>query len=121
MIGKLYPWGDSIDSTYANYRYDVNNEVGIVDVGSYEKGKNGYELYDMAGNLEEWCNDRYNGTYYSQVGNGDNPRGPATGGLFVYRGGSWYDGDYTARCASRYRQGPTYRSSRIGFRPVIRK
>ena len=57
LSGKKYPWGDSINPSKANY--DVE---GTITVGRY--APNLYGLYDMAGNVWEWCLDEYQGYYY---------------------------------------------------------
>ncbi len=60
LAGKLYPWGDTIDSSYANY----GSVVGITTpIGAY--AANGYGLYDMAGNVWEWCLDAYDMEFYA--------------------------------------------------------
>ena len=56
-------------------------------MGSFEP--NGYGLYDMAGNVAEWCHDWYQHDYY-KVSPMDNPKGPETGNTKVSRGAHWY-------------------------------
>ena len=59
LSGKAYPWGDVINSTKANY----GNSVGDTTVvGKYSPNK--YGLYDMVGNVWEWCLDEYNKDFY---------------------------------------------------------
>jgi formylglycine-generating enzyme required for sulfatase activity len=104
-----YPWGsDSISSNDANYDYNIG---GTVDVGSY--AANGYGLYDMAGNVWEWCNDWY-GSYSSSAQT--NPTGAASGSDRVVRGGGWGYSAFNLRCAYRYNYFPTYISGNVGFR-----
>lgn len=82
-------------------------------VGSFDA--NPWGLYDMHGNLWQWCSDWYDDyPGKSQT----NPTGPETGTDRVYRGGSW--GSYAADCRSAYRYDapPSYKSSLIGFRVV---
>jgi formylglycine-generating enzyme required for sulfatase activity len=85
VAGKLYPWGtDEISPELANYR--GSNKGGTTPIGSY--AANGYGLYDMAGNVFEWCWDLWG--YYENAPQ-TNPRGPSSGwmGIRVIRGGSW--------------------------------
>jgi sulfatase modifying factor 1 len=106
-----YPWGsNSITSSDANY---ASNIGATIDVGSY--AANGYGLYDMAGNVWEWCNDWYDGSYYSNSPS-TNPKGPASGSHRVFRGGSWSYSAISLRCASRNFTHPTDNLHIIGFR-----
>ena len=110
--GRIYPWGDSIDKTYANY----NNNVGDTSaVGQYEKGKSFYGAYDMAGNVWEWVADWYGKTYYSSSP-ASNPTGPTSGTERVLRGGSWLNNEYVSRVSLRNWNAPGGWSDDNGFR-----
>ena len=61
LIGKKYPWGDSIDTNKVNYGYNI---VGTTAVEHYEA--NGYGMYDICGNVWEWCLDRYDNGFYAR-------------------------------------------------------
>jgi formylglycine-generating enzyme required for sulfatase activity/energy-coupling factor transporter ATP-binding protein EcfA2 len=120
--GRTFPWGEKIDCSFANYEAEDNgNEYCVGDttpVGSYEGGKSPYGLYDMAGNVSEWVNDWYVGTYY-QNSPSSNPSGPESSDfrdIRVQRGGSWESVDYGVRSAYRGRNIPSYAFIDVGFR-----
>ena len=80
---------------------------------------NGYELYDMAGNVWEWVWDWYDSSYYANS-SGNDPRGPASGLYRVIRGGSWFPLRGRCRVALRYHLGPSISSTNVlGFRTVL--
>lgn len=76
---------------------------------------NGLGLYDMSGNVWDWCWDWYSGTYYSSSPSSD-PRGPGTGSSRVVRGGSWGSVPSDCRVANRVADTPDGRYSYLGFR-----
>jgi formylglycine-generating enzyme required for sulfatase activity len=79
------------------------------------KSPNGWELYDMHGNVSEWCRD-----WYGEYGpdSQTDPRGPESGPGKVIRGGSWFSNAKNCRSASRFHWPPNSRSEFIGFRLV---
>ena len=105
-MDKTCTWADmSVDDGYAR----------CAPVGIYPP--NGYGLYDMAGNVSEWCQDVYNQNYYS-VSPAKNPSGPSRGEKRVLRGGSWDIFPPTLRLAARSSFNPDNRAYDHGFRCV---
>ena len=126
-----YPWGDTLDGAKANYwesgdPYETGDYPWTTPVGYYDGGQtpaggdmaNGYGLYDMAGNVWEWCNDWYDSDYYESSPY-TNPPGPPGGTSRVLRGGSWGNLDYVLRCAGRDGYGPGWRFYNRGFRLLL--
>jgi len=91
--------------------YNDNSERETHPVG--QKKANAWDLYDMHGNVWEWCQDCY-GVYTKHAV--IDPRGPSSGSSRVYRGGSWYRN--AGGCASAYRVSydPSIRNGSLGFR-----
>ena len=119
-----YPWGDEEASCSRAVMQDPLtldiNGCGIAGtwpVGSKPKGKNGYGLYDMTGNVWEWCSDWYGSDYYSSSP-ANNPAGPSSRSARVLRGGSWVNESRNLRASNRGINAPTYGLNVIGFRCV---
>lgn len=116
--GRLYPWGnDPPTSLHANYgKYGTNDLEALAPVGSLEKGKSPYGVYDMAGNVWEWVSDWYDSDYYKNSQQ-QNPGGLPTGGFKVIRGGAWNSSARNLRSSDRYWDPPSFRSLYFpGFR-----
>ena len=123
LVGKRYPWGDSIDSSKANYGRNVGDTT---PVGSYPP--NGYGLYDMAGNIWEWCLDAYKKEDFYKKSPRRNPIAGAGSityitsnftnvkSIRVLRGGSWANNPENLRVANRFRNTPTSPVYNYGFR-----
>jgi formylglycine-generating enzyme required for sulfatase activity len=138
LTGRRFPWGNTISESQANYdstnlfSYDLGpygynpignypaTSPGTSPVGSF--AANGYGLYDMAGNVAQWCWDWYAPQPYptgSPYLGGTDPRGPA-GPLtnHVVRGGDWIGFAFFARCALRASSLPLNHNFSIGIRCV---
>jgi|GEM_PF-1528274 len=89
--------------------------VFTAPVASYDA--NELDLYDMSGNVWEWCSDWYDSDYYKNSPR-NNPKGPASGTARVLRGGSWDDDPRGCRAAFRGRVDPENRLNYTGFRVV---
>ena len=80
-----------------------------------QKQPNAWGLYDMSGNVREWCWDWFDEDYYQSSPSTD-PAGPNTGSCRVLRGGSWSSNASFARVALRDLSDPSHRNNRLGFR-----
>lgn len=107
--------GNFLTNLQANYGWDIFTGK-TQTVGSYSA--NAYELYDMHGNVREWCSDWDNGTTYSSAPQ-TNPIGPATGSGHIVRGGGWEDYADHCRSAERNSSSAEYYSVDLGFRVVF--
>lgn len=108
----LYPTGNNIERTQANFFSSDTTAVM-----SYPP--NDYGVFDMAGNVYEWCHDWYDYHYYNlSVQEPDNPKGPLQGVYRVLRGGCWKSLKEDLRCAHRHRNNPGAMNGTYGFRCV---
>ncbi|MBM4036469.1 MAG: formylglycine-generating enzyme family protein [Planctomycetes bacterium] len=123
-------WGDKSDGTrlnaadknapvkYPDNRFD-DGHAHTAPVAQYPP--NAWGLYDMLGNVSEWCSDWYDPEWYLFAPRQD-PTGPATGCIHVARGGNWQDS--IAYCRATFRSfhrlnEPSMRASALGFRVVV--
>jgi sulfatase modifying factor 1 len=129
VSGQLFPWGDKLDHTRANYwNSGTTNRNGTTPIGHFNgrtseregakqviSDDNGFGLHDVAGNVYEWCWDWF-GPYTTT-----NACGPAAGSFRVMRGGCWASVvDMNLSCGYRNAMRPAQGSPHIGFRCVRR-
>ena len=128
LVEKKYPWGDNEpDETLANFNFGVG---GTTSVGKYPP--NGYGLYDMAGNVWEWCLDEWDSEFYQKeesqkanpfsgidinhaINNFTNKTEPR-----VLRGGAWVSDAKNVRFAVRWMSNPGNPRKIVGFRCAVR-
>ena len=130
LIGQDYPWEGPIDADKANYGKNTKSgthAARTMPVGTY--AANGYGLYDMSGNVAEWCLDTYQRKFYGS-GQQHNPVAGAENvqqiiantdpnkARRVVRGGSWSFNAKSVRVANRLAEKPSLLSSDVGFRCV---
>ncbi len=106
-----YCFGDDVSQLGDYAWYQENSGHRTHPVG--KKQANAWGLYDMHGNVWEWCQDFY-GDYLASAA--QDPSGPDAGAFRVIRGGGWDDPALLARAACRYAVGPAYRDDGLGFR-----
>ena len=113
--GRIYPWGDEFDPTKANTNDKSGEKVGqTTAVSIYPSGKNeALDLYDMSGNVWEWCRNKYEKPEDDQIDDSGDRR--------VVRGGSWGLNQNLTRAAYRLSFNPDDRGDLIGFRVVVRR
>jgi len=113
--GRKYPWGNEWNRTQCNNSENGDGYSYTSSVGSFSTGVSPYMVYDMAGNVWEWCNDWYDENYYSSSPL-NNPTGSSSGSYRVLRGGCWLM--YVGLCRSANRNGSYLGDINIGFRPA---
>lgn len=132
LVRKRYPWGDELtpdskhrcniwQGEFPEYNTGDDGYHRTAPVNAYES--NGYGLYNVAGNVWEWCADWFSSDYHTtNAYNHDNPTGPDTGHERVMRGGShlchrsWCN---RYRVAARSKNTPNSSTTNIGFRCVV--
>ena len=115
---RPYPWGEATPTcALANFRVGSSSScLNDTDaVGSYPGGASPYGVLDMAGNVSEWVADWYSDTYYGRSPK-ENPPGPASGEMRVFRGGSWGLLGVSVSTAYRYARDPAESGPDLGFR-----
>jgi formylglycine-generating enzyme required for sulfatase activity len=135
LVGMLFPWGETINHDKANF-YNIGGESYASGSTGYHPAydnppvpytspvgsfaPNGYGLYDMSGNVREWCWDQYGEDYYdTDDALGPDPKGPQThSNNRVIRGGSYSDPAAVDRCANRAQASLNGAYYDIGFRVV---
>jgi formylglycine-generating enzyme required for sulfatase activity len=117
---EKYSFGDDANKL-GEYGWFIRNSRGKRSPETHNvgmKAANAFGLFDMHGNVWEWCEDRYAPDYYQKSAAVD-PHGATAGTLRVARGGGWnYDAQY-CRSASRDKVSPKSRRSRLGFRVAL--
>jgi formylglycine-generating enzyme required for sulfatase activity len=118
--GSKVRWshGDDKDKL-GDYAWFIDNSGNKThEVGT--KKPNAFGLYDMHGNVWEWCSDWYGEKYYEECKNGvTDPQGPANGVERVRRGTAWSHCFINARCAKREKNKPEIKNNYIGFRVAV--
>jgi formylglycine-generating enzyme required for sulfatase activity len=127
---NTYPWGNTIDGSDANFfpsgdAFEIADEVQTTPVGYYDGTQvpagvdraNGFGLYDVAGNVFEWCWDNWDPEYYTKLAAmEDDTRGPDSGEDRVTRGGSWNFPSTDAHSAVRLDPRPFHVRAFYGLR-----
>ena len=112
---STYCYGPDISKLKEYAWYQKNSNQTTHPVGGLSP--NAWGLFDMHGNVHEWCSDWFDRNYYAQSP-AKSPPGPAKGLARALRGGDWGSEDWYCRCAIRSLSSPDRRSPRVGFRLV---
>ena len=124
LTKEKYACGNLIDESKANYGKNVGETTPVA-----KYAENGYGLYDMTGNVFEWCLDKWDKNFYKSSPRNNPVSGHSIIGIInnftktkafrVLRGGSWYNKVQNVRVAARTAAHPTYANSHLGFRCVM--
>jgi formylglycine-generating enzyme required for sulfatase activity len=109
-----YPNGTNDDNQLGNIAWYSSNSESTTHAVA-DKAANAFGMYDMSGNVEEWCNDWWGSTYYTTSLSTD-PSGPATGSAHVMRGGFWNTDSNACRSSRRFTFGQDLSLWGLGFR-----
>jgi formylglycine-generating enzyme required for sulfatase activity len=111
-IVRIWPWGnEQPDDSLLNFRRKVEHSTSV---GKFPQGASPYQVFDMAGNVWEWCRSKWASSYVTEEDDD-----PETDAPRVVRGGSWISEESYVRCAVRFKKYPHKPSDQIGFRIVL--
>jgi len=113
--GRRFPWGNEVDCKHARYS---GCGKGTLKVDALPLGVSPFGIFNMAGNVAEWVNDRYAADYY-QESTMLNPIGPSNGYSRVVRGGYWGDTYLALRATRREGVGADKHNNGVGFRCAL--
>jgi formylglycine-generating enzyme required for sulfatase activity len=121
LEGKIYPWGDDKDDQHqwANLKGRTGSDTYRLNAPGKQFKPNAFGLYDMAGNIAEWCSDWFDETYFGRSPSVD-PGGPDRGVNRSVRGGARLSGHKHVRASARYSTRPQgWGTQDLGMRCVV--
>jgi formylglycine-generating enzyme required for sulfatase activity len=124
----IYPWGNNFDCAKGNFDDEIIQDSYVIPggagcdgydttapVNSFVNGASPYGVLNMAGNVWEWVADWYDEDFYTRSST-QNPSGPSSGELKVFKGGSWFDNERKNRSPNRGWGSLSYAGVYDGFR-----
>lgn len=119
---RPFPWGKKFDRGFFFFFVNIfggdDNYAFTAPVTYYQSGRSPFGVFNMSGNVWEWCLDWYAGDYY-RFSPEMNPEGPAAGSEKILRGGSWVNDIDGVRATRRAHNDPNTKNEIAGFRTVL--